>query len=299
MLQMGIRLALGGVLVVAVAAKLAAPATAREALAGFGFRTPAARQVGFWGLIAAESVLAVAIVAGVDGAGWVGAALMTLLALSMVGAILAGRSGEPCGCFGARSRVGWSGVARNLLLAAGFAAVELIGPRDLSTDEWLGLGLIAALAAVAALAVAVFALAREIGLLRLRVGPASALDIPTEGPELGSRTEVVERIPGRDDAALAVGVFTSPGCHICASLGPAVDSVASHPTVALARFDEVADQDVWLALDIPGSPYAVAFDRDGTVLAKGTFNNLAQLESVLASAERRVDSMAGTPNGSG
>ena len=31
----------------------------------------------------------------------------------------------------------------------------------------------------------------------------------------------------------------------------------------------------------------MALDLDGTVLAKGTFNNLAQLESVLATAERR------------
>jgi len=40
-------------------------------------------------------------------------------------------------------------------------------------------------------------------------------------------------------------------------------------------------------LDVPGSPYAVALGRDGTVLAKGTFNSLAQLESVVATAMRR------------
>ena len=38
---------------------------------------------------------------------------------------------------------------------------------------------------------------------------------------------------------------------------------------------------------MPGSPFAVALDADGTVLAKGTFNTGAQLESVLATAERR------------
>jgi hypothetical protein len=38
---------------------------------------------------------------------------------------------------------------------------------------------------------------------------------------------------------------------------------------------------------VPGSPFAVAIGRDGRVLAKGTFNSLAQLESVLATAERR------------
>ena len=48
-----------------------------------------------------------------------------------------------------------------------------------------------------------------------------------------------------------------------------------------------AESDLWRSLDIPGSPFALALDREGTVLAKGTFNNLAQLESVLATAERR------------
>jgi hypothetical protein len=38
----------------------------------------------------------------------------------------------------------------------------------------------------------------------------------------------------------------------------------------------------------------VALDLEGTVLAKGTFNNLAQLESVIATAGRR---RAGQPVG--
>ena len=45
---------------------------------------------------------------------------------------------------------------------------------------------------------------------------------------------------------------------------------------------------MWSELEIPGSPFAVALDREGTVLAKGTFNNLVQLESVLGAAERRA-----------
>ena len=57
--------------------------------------------------------------------------------------------------------------------------------------------------------------------------------------------------------------------------------------MALRRFDEVRDADAWAAADVPGSPFAVALDADGTVLAKGTFNTGSQLESVLAAAERR------------
>ena len=68
---------------------------------------------------------------------------------------------------------------------------------------------------------------------------------------------------------------------------PAIASLADHPALSVATFDEVTDAGVWSDLRIPGSPFAIALDPDGTVLAKGTFNNLAQLESVLATAERR------------
>ena len=82
-------------------------------------------------------------------------------------------------------------------------------------------------------------------------------------------------------------MFTSEGCGICRTLEPAIDNVARDPRVAVAVFDEVAEAEIWRLLAIPGSPFALALDRQGTVLAKGTFNNLAQLESVLATAERR------------
>jgi hypothetical protein len=62
-------------------------------------------------------------------------------------------------------------------------------------------------------------------------------------------------------------------------------------------FEEGGDAAAWSELRVPGSPYAVALDLDGTVLAKGTFNNLAQLESVLATAERRRAAAEAMPVG--
>lgn len=297
MLEMGIRLLLGAVLIGAAAAKLANPRAGQDALAGLGFGTAGARALAFWALVAIETGLAVAVVAGSTEAAWLGAALMAVFGMTMAGAIMRGRAGEPCGCFGVRSRIGWSGVARNLLLAGGFIAVAVLDSTDLSTDQWLGLGLAGALLACAGLGAATLALAREVGLLRLRLGPGAALEIPGEGPEVGSRAELVDDIPGGRHAELALAVFSSDGCHVCEALRPAVDSVAAHPAVAVGRFDEQADSAAWLALDIPGSPYAVALDPDGTVLAKGTFNNLAQLESILAAGERRRGSLAGTHGG--
>jgi hypothetical protein len=283
------RLTLGGVLAAASVAKLASPRSSRSALASFGITGPTA-QWGAWAiLIAAEIVLAAGVFAGVHAAELGAAALMALFAATMVAAIMRGRAGAPCACFGARSTVGWTGVARNLVLAAAFAALPLLGERSLSTDEWLGLGLAVALLACAGLAVAVLALAREVGMLRLRLGPSAALEIPGEGPPLGERLPEADRFPVTDRSDLALGVFVSRTCPVCETLAPALRTLDGDPTIALASYDERADAVVWASLGIPGSPYAVATDRDGLVLAKGTFNNLAQLESVIATAERRRD----------
>ena len=45
---------------------------------------------------------------------------------------------------------------------------------------------------------------------------------------------------------------------------------------------------VVLVSAVPGSPFAVAMDRDGVVLAKGTFNTAEQLRSVPATALYRL-----------
>jgi hypothetical protein len=144
-----------------------------------------------------------------------------------------------------------------------------------------------ALLACAGLGIALLALAREVGMLRLQLGTQGALEIAGEGPEVGARAADLSDRIGRDGADFGLAVFTSEGCRICQTLVPAIDNVAKDPRVAVAVFDEVAEADLWRSLEIPGSPFALALDREGTVLAKGTFNNLAQLESVLATAERR------------
>ena len=132
------------------------------------------------------------------------------------------------------------------------------------------------------------ALARELGSLRMSIGPQGALEIASEGPEVGGRTGLVEAF-GDELAAGRIGlaVFTSEGCRVCQGLEPVVNAFARDPRIAVRRFDEVEDAGAWAIADVPGSPFAVALGGDGTVLAKGTFNTGAQLESVLAAAERR------------
>jgi hypothetical protein len=287
MLEIVLRVGLGIVLAGAALAKLARPRETIAALSSFGFEGGPMRPLAWATLIAIEFSLAVAVALGSDAAAYGAAALMLMFAALTAGAILRGRAGSPCACFGPRSRVSWLAVTRSLGLAAGFALVPLVDSIELGTDGWLGVGIAVALLACAALTVAVLALAREVGMLRLQLGMQGALEITGEGPEIGSQeAELADRI-GRNGADLGLAVFTSQGCHICQVLDPAIDNVARDPRVAVARFDEAAEAELWRRLGIPGSPFALALDREGTVLAKGTFNNLAQLESVLATAERR------------
>jgi hypothetical protein len=281
-----LRFLLAAVLLASAAGKLVSGRSGREALGSYGITRPGARAALWAGAIAAEAVLAVGVAAGVPGATEAAAALLGVFALALAAAIMGGRTGAPCGCFGGRSRIGWPALARTALLATAFAALPFLPDPKLSTEAWLGAGLVVALAGLAALAVAMLALARELGELRLAVAPQAALSLEHEGPELGGRVALIKRFEGR--APLAVAVFTSPGCALCQALEPSLRLVSNDPEVELELFDEETDPDAWAALAVPGSPYAVVLGRDGVVLAKGTFNSLFQLESLLAHATRTV-----------
>jgi len=172
-----------------------------------------------------------------------------------------------------------------VIVAVAFAVLPLLPGDDVTTQGWLAIGLGVTLAGLVGLSVVVLALAREVGMLRLSVAPRGALEVDHEGPEIGSRSSLLlgEIGPGQ----IGLAVFTSEGCGLCRALAPTVALFGMHAAVVLRTFDEVVDADAWAAADVPGSPFAVALDADGTVLAKGTFNTGAQLETVLAAAERR------------
>ena len=279
-----LRFALAGVLLAAAAGKARAGRSGREALRSYGLGDARARAAAWGTAIAAESALGVAVAAGVEGAALAAAGLLAAFTLAQVGAIARGRRGAPCGCFGGKARIGWASVARTGLLAAAFAALPFLPDAEPSTEAWLGIGLAVALLGLAALAVALLALARELGELRLAVAPQAALSLDHEGPELGGRVALIERFERRAPVALAV--FSSPGCSLCHALVPSLRLIEDDPEVELRVFDEEADADAWAALAVPGSPYGVVLAPDGEVLAKGTFNSLYQLESLLAHATR-------------
>ncbi|MDO8213869.1 MauE/DoxX family redox-associated membrane protein [Conexibacter sp. CPCC 206217] len=275
------------ILLASAGAKLVRPTAAQAALATYGLDAPRTRVVVWGAAIVAEVALAVGVALGSAVAAWGAAALMACFAILLLRALRSGRGGEPCGCFGARSRVSGAAVARAALLALAFVTLPFVPAVDPAATGWLAIGLGVALAGLLALGALVVALAREVGELRLALGPQPALEIPGEGPPLGVRVALIERFAPGERARFAVAVFTSAGCSMCQALAPSVALLANDPLLTVLTFDEYEEAAAWRALEIPGSPYAVVLGLDGSVLAQGTFNALRQLESLVATAAAR------------
>ncbi|MGH2546309.1 MAG: hypothetical protein ACRDHH_02875 [Actinomycetota bacterium] len=166
-------------------------------------------------------------------------------------------------------------------------------------------------ALVVALALLTLALARQIGTLHLRLGPRGALELDEEGPPLGEAPEPVDA-RDLDGRPLSVGgpgepqlvLFVSPGCPVCREVLPSLPVAAGvggmRPLVVSDAEDPGDSADggtgapvvlgpaVARAYGVPGTPYAVALDRLGVVRAKGTINNLEQLEGLVDTARRRL-----------
>ena len=287
-------LLLAAVLFVSGATKLVDFPGTRAALATYGISRPGPARAAWVALVVVELALAAGLAAGWTPAAWVAAVVLGGFALAQVIALGAGRDGAPCACFGSRGRLTRGSALRAAGLAGLAVGVALTPRPELSRVDWLTLGLAAALAGVAVLAVVVLALAREVGALRLASSPRGALEVPHEGPEIGGRTALADQFGDLPSGRVALAVFGSEGCAMCRALKPVVAAFGRNPHVILREFDEVADAEAWAMADVPGSPYAVAFASDGTVLAKGTFNSGAQLESVLATAERRHTAPSGS-----
>lgn len=155
--------------------------------------------------------------------------------------------------------------------------------------------------------VAAIALTRQVGLLHLRTAPRSA---PQDrgGPQPGSRLRL-DIPPGSSGNGSGTDLilfgFVRPECGSCAAALPAFTSVASglrgnERAVLVSDADEartrafLATHGVTLPLvtgpqllqanHIPGTPYAVAADGAGRVVAAGAAFTTEQLEAVLGLA---------------
>ena len=175
---------------------------------------------------------------------------------------------------------------------------------------------------VAFLAAVVFALVRQIGVLHQRIAPAGALIIGG-GPKVGEAAPVldVEDLSGR---ALRIGgehplkrstmlVFLSPTCPVCKTLLPVIrsSSLAEHRWLdfvlasdgeldaqrrfvqenRLTTFPYVVSTPLGIAYQVGKLPYAVLFDEQGILRARGLINSREHLESLLQAAELGVASV--------
>ena len=142
------------------------------------------------------------------------------------------------------------------------------------------------------LCVVVVALARQVGTLHLRLGARGALEIDEEGPQLG------EALPplaarGADGQTLTIGgpgegrllLFSSPTCIVCREVAPGLPAAARAGGLVP---QVVHDPDAERTFDVPGTPFLLVLDDLGIVRAKGTVNNLEQMEGLVDTAVRRM-----------
>ena len=157
---------------------------------------------------------------------------------------------------------------------------------------WWAAAFVAQWVLVVVLAAIVVALARQVGTLHLRLGPRGALEIDAEGPPVG---EAPPARPATDEdgSHVLVGgpgpprlvLFSSPTCSICREVAPGVAAAASAAGLAPMILH---DPDLERDYDVPGTPFLLVMDELGIVRAKGTVNNLEQVEGLVDLAFRRI-----------
>ncbi|CAN5530361.1 hypothetical protein BH20ACT23_BH20ACT23_14360 [soil metagenome] len=188
----------------------------------------------------------------------------------------------------------------------------------MTLSGWWAASYVALWILVGVLCLVVVALARQIGTLHLRLGPRGALEMDDEGPALGEGRPPIESRDLEGNVVTVGGrgaeqflLFVSPGCMVCEQVMPSIGAVAEatgkRPLV-LADLDEtetrlafqhkrvaapiVASSESFTTYEVPGTPYVVVLDAQGVVQAKGTVNNLEQMEGLIDTAGRREREMA-------
>jgi len=176
-------------------------------------------------------------------------------------------------------------------------------------------------AVVVALVIAVWALARQVGVLFERVSPMGALMIDA-GPKVGSVSPRLELqtvagnglvLGGGATSRSTLLFFLSPTCPVCKKLLPILrglrsaesdwldvvlasdGELATHQrfvaTHDLGQFPYVLSTDLGMTYRVSRLPFAVLMGEDGVIKAKGLVNNREQLESLLNAKELGVTSV--------
>lgn len=175
-------------------------------------------------------------------------------------------------------------------------------------------------AMVIALTVAVFALARQVGVLFERIAPMGAL-VNDSGPKIGEAsprftletlTATAPVVIGPAERAKLV-FFLSPTCPVCKKLLPILKSARVEEagwldvvlasdgeeaklkrfidTAELGDFPFVNSTELGLAYRVSRLPFAVVLAPDGTIRSKGLINSREQLDSLFNAHDLGVPSI--------
>jgi methylamine dehydrogenase accessory protein MauD len=168
------------------------------------------------------------------------------------------------------------------------------------------------------LAVALLALARQLGVLHMRIAPAGAL-VTGHGPAVGGAAPQMD-VTTIDGAPLRIGqtrgrmqlmLFVSPSCPLCKDLIPVAKNFARREKLDLLFVgdDDLAEQRVLIAraglegfsfvnspivgrvYHVDRLPHAVLIGGDGVILSKGLVNSREHLESLVTAHEMGVVSV--------
>ena len=181
--------------------------------------------------------------------------------------------------------------------------------------------------AVIVLAVLVWALSRQVGVLFERVAPMGAL-VTDAGPAIGAPSEVFQ-LTGVQSESVQIGghqpflqliFFLSPTCPVCKKLLPVLKAVRSDEKAqlqvvlasdgeetahlqfiqqqGLGDFPYVLSQPLGMTYRVSRLPYAVLLDRQGVVVAKGLVNSREQLDSLLNAQDLKTPTIQHYLNGS-
>ena len=179
---------------------------------------------------------------------------------------------------------------------------------------------------ILSLSIGLLALARQVGVMHMRVAPAGALT-NDRGPAVGDAAPhlhptaldgtTVEIGGALHGAAMRLLMFVSAECPLCKNLIPAAKSFAKAERVELVFVgdDDVEIQrrlistqslqaykfingpEVGQAFRVDKLPHAVLMDAAGTVLSKGLVNSREHLESLIVAHEMGLRSVQDYING--
>ncbi len=172
---------------------------------------------------------------------------------------------------------------------------------------------------VVAMAVMMWVMLRQIGVLYERVAPVGAL-MDQAGPQVGEASPVfpLQSLTGGTVRVGASGAkamlvfFLSPTCPVCKQLLPALTGIQSAEKAwldvvlasdgsqdkhmefinrqKLSNFPYVLSTDLGMAYRVQRLPFAVLVDQTGIVRAKGLINNREQLDSLFNALDAGVAS---------